>query len=56
MRFLAGRVGYAGEFSPLSQGSGYPPSEASAAGGSMRGVATPVFLLLLLFFMLKTNL
>ena len=41
MRFLAGRVGYAGEFSPLSQGS---------------GVATPVFLLLLLFFMLKTNL
>ena len=55
---------------PPSAGSGYPPSEASAAGispersehceamslevCSMRGVATPVFLLLLLFSMLKT--
>ena len=53
-----------------SAGSGYPPSEASAAGVSpersehceamslevcsMRGVATPVLLLLLLFSMLKT--
>ena len=39
---------------PPSAGPGYPPSEASAAGGSMRGVATPDFLLLLLFSMLKS--
>ena len=43
-----------GSLVPPSAGSGYPPSEASAAGGSMRGVATPVLLLLLLFSMLKT--
>ena len=55
--------------SPPSAGPGYPPSEASAAGispersehceamslevCSMRGVATPDFLLLLLFSMPK---
>lgn len=56
---------------PPSAGSGCPTSEASAAGispersehceamslevCSMRGVATPVSLLLLLFSMLKTS-
>ena len=43
-----------GSLDPPLAGSGYPPSEASAAGGSMRGVATPGFLLLLQFSMLKT--
>ena len=56
---------------PPSAGAGYPPSEASAAGispersehceamslevCSMRGVATPAFLLLLLSYLLKNN-
>ena len=44
-----------GSLGPPSAGSGYLPSEASAAGGSMRGVATPVFLLILLFSMLKQS-
>ena len=39
----------------LTPSQEYPPSEASAAGGSMRGVATPVFLLILLFSMLKQS-